>query len=86
MPLQVSLPLILYTLLVTLRLNLVSDTRKFLQISHWLQLETEFSICLALEGNKEGDRISLRFFSRYTIFQSISQKYFLHLLISEENR
>ena len=60
--------------------NSVSDTRQFLEISYLLQLVIEFSIYLALEGNKEGDRISLRF------FHSIRLKYFLHPLISVENR
>ena len=64
--LQVSLPLILYTLPVTLYLSLVSNAIKFLQTSHFLQLVIEISICLALEENKAGDRISLRFFLLYT--------------------
>ena len=75
------LPLILYTLPVTLHLNLVSDTRKFLQISHLLQLIIEFLICLALEGNKEGDRISFRFFScLYNVFMVLGGNIFFIFL------
>ena len=70
-----NLPLILYTLPVTLHLNLVSDTRKFLQIPHLLQLVMEFLICL--EGNKEGGRISFRFFScLYNVFMVLGGNIF----------
>ena len=61
--LQDNLPLTLYNLPVTLQLNVLSVIRKFLQTSHFLQDVIQLSLFLGLAANKEGDKISFRFFS-----------------------
>ena len=57
-----NLPLMKYVLPVTVHLNLLSVIKKFLQMSHLLQLIiVPLLLILALEY-KEGATISLRFF------------------------
>ena len=58
------LPLIKYVLRVTVHLNLLSVMKKFLQMSHLLQLTIIPSLSILDAGYKEGGTISLRLLLR----------------------
>ena len=79
-----QIPVILYFQLVAKQVNSVETTKKFLQISHFLLNSfIEHSFCLAVVGNNDGDKISLKFlFLLYVTLTVFCKKNFKHLLIA----